>query len=149
MPAREMSAKQVEKRVGERESLSYPQTASRSGFCGPERQADDAPVLDCDQEGITVIAESEAAQHGEISELQVAAMWTDLRALAERGRARSHRHIASLLGQASEGLSEFPSVGSESELKNVPCLGLLEAKEAPNGKTQASVLSERSRVHGG
>ncbi len=28
-------------------------------------------------------------------------------------------HIASLLGEPSEGLSEFPSVGSESELENV------------------------------
>ncbi|HEX2671898.1 MAG TPA: HDOD domain-containing protein, partial [Polyangiaceae bacterium] len=49
-----------------------------------------ALVLDSDQEGITIVTESEAAQYLEISEPQVAAMWTDLRALADRSRARSH-----------------------------------------------------------
>ena len=49
-----------------------------------------ALVLDSDQEGINIVTESEAAQYLEISEPQVAAMWTDLRALAERSRARSH-----------------------------------------------------------
>jgi putative nucleotidyltransferase with HDIG domain len=49
-----------------------------------------ALVLDSDQEGIAIVTESEAAQYLEISEPQLAAMWTDLRALAERSRARSH-----------------------------------------------------------
>lgn len=49
-----------------------------------------ALVLDSDQEGITIVTESEAAQYLEISEPQVAAMWIDLRALADRSRARSH-----------------------------------------------------------
>ncbi|MEI9951007.1 MAG: HDOD domain-containing protein [Pseudomonadota bacterium] len=49
-----------------------------------------ALVLESDQEGIAIITESEAAQYLEISEPQVAAMWTDLRALADRSRARSH-----------------------------------------------------------
>jgi len=49
-----------------------------------------ALVLDSDQEGIAIITESEAAQYLEISEPQVAAMWADLRALADRSRARSH-----------------------------------------------------------
>ncbi|HYQ00285.1 MAG TPA: HDOD domain-containing protein [Polyangiaceae bacterium] len=49
-----------------------------------------ALVLDSDQEGITIVTESESAQYLEISEPQVAAMWTDLRALADRSRARSH-----------------------------------------------------------
>jgi len=49
-----------------------------------------ALVLDSDQEGIAIVTESEAAQYLEISEPQVAAMWSDLRALAERSRARSH-----------------------------------------------------------
>ncbi|MEI9936963.1 MAG: HDOD domain-containing protein [Pseudomonadota bacterium] len=49
-----------------------------------------ALVLENDQEGIAIVTESEAAQYLEISEPQVAAMWTDLRALADRSRARSH-----------------------------------------------------------
>ena len=49
-----------------------------------------ALVLESDQEGITIVTESEAAQYLEISEPQVAAMWADLRALADRSRARSH-----------------------------------------------------------
>ncbi|HEY3256775.1 MAG TPA: hypothetical protein VGJ91_22620, partial [Polyangiaceae bacterium] len=49
-----------------------------------------ALVLESDQEGISIVTESEAAQYLEISEPQVAAMWTDLRALADRSRARSH-----------------------------------------------------------
>lgn len=49
-----------------------------------------AVALDSDGEGIALIAESEAAQYLEISEPQVAAMWSDLRALAERSRARSN-----------------------------------------------------------
>ena len=49
-----------------------------------------ALVLESDHEGIAIVTESEAAQYLEISEPQVAAMWTDLRALAERSRARSH-----------------------------------------------------------
>ncbi len=43
-----------------------------------------------DSDGIALIAESEAAQYLEISEPQVAAMWSDLRALADRSRARSN-----------------------------------------------------------
>jgi len=46
--------------------------------------------LESDQEGIASVTESEAAQYLEISEPQVAAMWADLRALADRSRARSH-----------------------------------------------------------
>ena len=49
-----------------------------------------ALVLDSDQEGIAIVTESEAAQYLEISEPQLAAMWGDLRALADRSRARSH-----------------------------------------------------------
>ena len=49
-----------------------------------------AVVLDSDGEGIALVAESEAAQYLEISEPQVAAMWSDLRALADRSRARSN-----------------------------------------------------------
>ena len=49
-----------------------------------------ALALDSDEEGIALISESEAAQYLEISEPQTAAMWGDLRALAERSRARSH-----------------------------------------------------------
>ncbi|MEO6602452.1 MAG: HDOD domain-containing protein [Polyangiaceae bacterium] len=49
-----------------------------------------AVVRDSDGEGIARVAESEAAQYLEISEPQVAAMWSDLRALAERSRARSN-----------------------------------------------------------
>ena len=49
-----------------------------------------ALVLESDQEGIAIVTESEAAQYLEISEPQVAAMWADLRALADRSRARSH-----------------------------------------------------------
>lgn len=41
-------------------------------------------------EAITQVTESEAALYLEISEPQLAAMWTDLRALADRSRARSH-----------------------------------------------------------
>jgi putative nucleotidyltransferase with HDIG domain len=48
-----------------------------------------AVVLDSDMSGIALVAASEAAQYLEISEPQVAAMWADLRALAERSRARS------------------------------------------------------------
>jgi putative nucleotidyltransferase with HDIG domain len=48
-----------------------------------------AVVLDSDTSGIALVAESEAAKYLEISEPQVAAMWADLRALAERSRARS------------------------------------------------------------
>ncbi len=48
-----------------------------------------ALVLDTDSAGIALVAASEAAQYLEISEPQVAAMWSDLRALAERSRARS------------------------------------------------------------
>jgi putative nucleotidyltransferase with HDIG domain len=49
-----------------------------------------ALALDSDGEGVALVAESEAAQYLEISEPQVAAMWSDLRALAERSRARSN-----------------------------------------------------------
>ncbi len=46
--------------------------------------------LDSDEAGIALVTESEAAQYLEISEPQVAAMWGDLRALADRSRSRSH-----------------------------------------------------------
>jgi putative nucleotidyltransferase with HDIG domain len=49
-----------------------------------------ALMLEGDAEGIALVTESEAAQYLEISEPQVAAMWSDLRALADRSRARSH-----------------------------------------------------------
>ena len=49
-----------------------------------------ALVMDSDAEGITRVTESEAAQYLEISEPQVAAMWSDLQALADRSRARSN-----------------------------------------------------------
>ncbi|HEY5374767.1 MAG TPA: HDOD domain-containing protein, partial [Polyangiaceae bacterium] len=49
-----------------------------------------AVVMDSDEDGIALVTESEAAQYLEISEPQVAAMWADLRALADRSRARSH-----------------------------------------------------------
>jgi putative nucleotidyltransferase with HDIG domain len=49
-----------------------------------------ALALESDEEGVALIAESEAAQYLEVSEPQVAAMWSDLRALAERSRARSN-----------------------------------------------------------
>ena len=43
-----------------------------------------------DQEGIQLVAASEAAQYLDISEPQLAAMWHDLSALRERSKARSH-----------------------------------------------------------
>ncbi len=43
-----------------------------------------------DQEGIQLVAASEAAQYLDISEPQMAAMWHDLSALRERSKARSH-----------------------------------------------------------
>jgi putative nucleotidyltransferase with HDIG domain len=46
--------------------------------------------LESDEAGIASVTESEAAQYLEISEPQLAAMWADLRALADRSRARSH-----------------------------------------------------------
>ncbi len=46
--------------------------------------------LATDEAGIAMVTESEAAQYLEISEPQVAAMWSDLRALADRSRSRSH-----------------------------------------------------------
>ncbi|HEY1534092.1 MAG TPA: HDOD domain-containing protein, partial [Polyangiaceae bacterium] len=49
-----------------------------------------AVVMDSEEAGIALVTESEAAQYLEISEPQVAAMWSDLRALADRSRARSH-----------------------------------------------------------
>ncbi|HEX3855485.1 MAG TPA: HDOD domain-containing protein [Polyangiaceae bacterium] len=49
-----------------------------------------AVIMDSEEEGIALVTQSEAAQYLEISEPQVAAMWSDLRALADRSRARSH-----------------------------------------------------------
>jgi putative nucleotidyltransferase with HDIG domain len=49
-----------------------------------------AAALTTDAAGIALVSESEAAQYLEISEPQVAAMWQDIRALAERSRARSN-----------------------------------------------------------
>src|SRR5882724_7406535 len=49
-----------------------------------------AIVMDSEEAGIALVTESDAAQYLEISEPQVAAMWSDLRALADRSRARSH-----------------------------------------------------------
>jgi putative nucleotidyltransferase with HDIG domain len=49
-----------------------------------------AVALTTDAAGIALVSESEAAQYLEISEPQVAAMWQDIRALAERSRARSN-----------------------------------------------------------
>lgn len=49
-----------------------------------------ALALEVDAEGISLVTDSEAAQYLEISEPQVAAMWSDLRALADRSRARSN-----------------------------------------------------------
>ena len=43
-----------------------------------------------DQEGIQLVAASEAAQYLDISEPQLAAMWHDLAALRDRSKARSH-----------------------------------------------------------
>jgi putative nucleotidyltransferase with HDIG domain len=43
-----------------------------------------------DQEGVTLVAASEAAQYLDISEPQLAAMWADLVALRDRSKARSH-----------------------------------------------------------
>ncbi|HYP91493.1 MAG TPA: HDOD domain-containing protein, partial [Polyangiaceae bacterium] len=43
-----------------------------------------------EQEGITLVAQSEAAQYLDISEPQMAAMWHDLVGLRERSKARSH-----------------------------------------------------------
>jgi putative nucleotidyltransferase with HDIG domain len=43
-----------------------------------------------DQEGIALVAASEAAQYLDISEPQLAAMWQDLAALRDRSKARSH-----------------------------------------------------------
>jgi putative nucleotidyltransferase with HDIG domain len=43
-----------------------------------------------DQEGIALVARSEAAQYLDISEPQLAAMWQDLSALRDRSKARSH-----------------------------------------------------------
>ena len=43
-----------------------------------------------DQEGIALVAASEAAQYLDISEPQLAAMWHDLAALRDRSKARSH-----------------------------------------------------------
>jgi putative nucleotidyltransferase with HDIG domain len=43
-----------------------------------------------DQEGIVLVAASEAAQYLDISEPQLAAMWQDLAALRDRSKARSH-----------------------------------------------------------
>jgi putative nucleotidyltransferase with HDIG domain len=43
-----------------------------------------------DQEGIQLVAASEAAQYLDISEPQLAAMWQDLSALRDRSKARSH-----------------------------------------------------------
>lgn len=43
-----------------------------------------------EQEGIQLVAASEAAQYLDISEPQLAAMWQDLSALRDRSKARSH-----------------------------------------------------------
>jgi putative nucleotidyltransferase with HDIG domain len=43
-----------------------------------------------DQEGIQLVAASEAAQYLDISEPQLAAMWHDLSSLRDRSKARSH-----------------------------------------------------------
>jgi putative nucleotidyltransferase with HDIG domain len=43
-----------------------------------------------EQEGIALVAASEAAQYLDISEPQLAAMWHDLAALRDRSKARSH-----------------------------------------------------------
>jgi putative nucleotidyltransferase with HDIG domain len=43
-----------------------------------------------DQEGIQLVAASEAAQYLDISEPQMAAMWHDLMSLRDRSKARSH-----------------------------------------------------------
>lgn len=43
-----------------------------------------------EQEGIQLVAASEAAQYLDISEPQLAAMWNDLGSLRERSKARSH-----------------------------------------------------------
>lgn len=43
-----------------------------------------------EQEGIPLVAASEAAQYLDISEPQLAAMWRDLASLRERSKARSH-----------------------------------------------------------
>jgi putative nucleotidyltransferase with HDIG domain len=43
-----------------------------------------------DQEGIQLVAASEAAQYLDISEPQLAAMWADLGSLRDRSKARSH-----------------------------------------------------------
>ncbi|HXK18677.1 MAG TPA: HDOD domain-containing protein, partial [Polyangiaceae bacterium] len=43
-----------------------------------------------DQEGIALVAQSEAAQYLDISEPQLASMWKDLGALRDRSKARSH-----------------------------------------------------------
>ena len=49
-----------------------------------------AVQLETDSAGVLLVAESEAAQYLDISEPQVAAMWADVRALADRSRARSN-----------------------------------------------------------
>jgi putative nucleotidyltransferase with HDIG domain len=43
-----------------------------------------------EEEGIPLVAQSEAAQYLDISEPQLAAMWRDLASLRERSKARSH-----------------------------------------------------------
>ena len=43
-----------------------------------------------EQEGIALVAQSEAAQYLDISEPQLASMWKDLGALRDRSKARSH-----------------------------------------------------------
>lgn len=43
-----------------------------------------------EQEGIALVAQSEAAQYLDISEPQLAAMWQDLAGLRDRSKARSH-----------------------------------------------------------
>jgi len=49
-----------------------------------------AVALETDAAGVSLVAASESAQYLEISEPQLAAMWSDIRALADRSRSRSN-----------------------------------------------------------
>jgi putative nucleotidyltransferase with HDIG domain len=49
-----------------------------------------AVALDTETAGIALVSESDAARYLEMSEPQVAAMWSDIRALADRSRSRSN-----------------------------------------------------------